>query len=245
MVYFSGGGGSGAVARLISDINYAEHLEFSGVQNKYGFAGYIQKVEIINSGSGYESIPTPIIVDYSPTWDNIEMNRKNYISNSIKYLDKTITYNHRGILPVMNLLFTNYKPFEIRNIANLGRSEFLYYSDYPGVVDRRQISEPFNTRSFGRSYVSKIFGRSGDDFLVNIHYHYGKIDEILINDTVFNGYPFRPRNHYNDTPTISIVNAAEIANSGVVLPVFEAFIPKWDREKFSANILYRNFDAES
>ncbi|NDG32358.1 hypothetical protein EB118_20060, partial [bacterium] len=74
-VYFSGGGGSGAYGKLVSSFVPSGYV----VQdNPYLNMGTITEVILLNSGVGYTSKPDFIIIDGSPTWNNIEYNNKLY-----------------------------------------------------------------------------------------------------------------------------------------------------------------------
>lgn len=247
LAYFTGGGGFGGCAKLIADINNIDILICSGIiNNKYELTGKIIEIEIINAGSGYELPPSAVIVDYSPTWDNIELNRKNYKSNNIKYLNSTYTINAMGSLSLVDFMFTNTLPYEVRK----SNSEYNY-----------QISTGFMPASIVVNTINRIFpydkeyeqGLSGwivdnpwtlnNDILINKHFHNGRIDEILL------GYipTSIPYTHYdsNNIPDIRVVNADEIAREGVALPTFEAFVPKWSKDIFSSRVLFRDFNAES
>lgn len=245
LVYFSGGGGSGGVAKLIADINNICYAS-GAITSKYELMGKIVDVQILNRGSGYELTPTPIIVDYSPTWDNIEINRKNYIANTIKYLNSSQTLSKFGILPTIDLLYTNAKPFETRKAKDhnyqISTGFNLSSANYSiGQAMFRGGLEFINDPT-GSYFITHINPFTNGDILLNTHFYNGKIDEILIG--YING--IKPFSHYdsNDIPNIRVANEAEISRSGIEIPTFEAFVPKWDKNIFSRTTLLRNFGAE-
>lgn len=215
-IVFSGGGGSGASGLLLSSL--------SGWSNPYNNQASITGVLLLNSGTGYTSPPSAIIIDGSPTWNNIEFNNRliNYTNK-----DFNITPLKIGSFPLVDFYF---KDSSIAECYATNRSEKSQIST--GFIDG------YNNYNLSTSFIPPsgvVYPR------IHSHFNNGVVDDVLVGyvqgilfENVYVAY--NALKGYATDPSIYISNQSDLGNVG--LPNIIAKIPRW-KNIFSDSTIIR------
>lgn len=208
-IYFSGGGGSGASGILLTSWNTVSN--FYQQANPYNTNASITGILLLNSGTGYTSAPTPIIIDGSPTWNNIEYNNKLINKNNNNYTQV-------GVFPLVDFYYKD------SVIAGCPR---------PTPEQKHQISQGFiseETRVFAAHRIHKHYIDGVlDDALVGYILPPGPRPPVISYGLEYQRWTLGAAqpSTYNTSPYITIANADSITNAGSILPEIRAEIPRW------------------
>lgn len=220
-IYFSGGGGSGAMAIYTTDIV---------PDSKYihGASGTITSIIIKDSGRNYVSPPSAIVIDYNPTW-------KDY-------------FFHNKIYPSDNSLSTitpYFSPFHFLDFYFKNPKIYNYNTKIKGYgITNNQFSTSILPNNSIDLYSSWIQSKYSEDinlllspYKLVLFGNDGYVDNILFTTDSSSNYK---STRYLNLPLINITNAGILGELVSLLPSFTAFKPTWNKEIFSETILIRD-----
>lgn len=268
LVYFSGGGGYGASGILLTDFQDLS-LGAKTTLNIYkeDIKGSVTGILLLNSGVGYTSAPQAIIVDCSPTWNNIEYNNKLYhydnsnkrifIAPLITNTTTNTTMNNMGIFPLIDLYFKNSKIAECKPLLYMQPHQ-ISQGFIHAARDGHRERGANDLRWLNRGWIATISSIRGsgdldlDPYRIHAHYKNGVLDDVLV-DYIFNS--IRTANGvglYNDIntnltgydndgspPAVSVSNKEHIEFEDLIkIPIVKTEIPRW-QTIFSNSLLMR------
>lgn len=232
LVYFSGGGGYGASGILLSTWP-------NPISNPYENQGSITGVLLLNSGVGYTSAPSAVIVDGSPTWNNIEYNNRVFNSTIGAF------NNNIGIFPLVDFYFkdsyiaectplSSFPKYQIsQGFIKCARDGAKDYQDnilnsyWSWIKPAQAFKDITNPSSQNFKWIQE------DPYRIHSHFNNGVVDDILVNYIISGELT-----GYETTPEITISNSDNIEKHESILPELRAELPKW-KTIFSDSALMR------
>lgn len=239
LIYFSGGGGTGASGILLSS--------WPSSQNPYENEASITGVLLLNSGTGYTSAPSAIIIDGSPTWNNIEFNNRlfDYSTGFATFVDNI---RKLGIFTLVDFVFKDSTISECKPLPT-----FKKYQISQGAIDAQRNGSSFSLKindylftTLNQSWIVTTTGWPGykgngggssyflynEPYRIHEHFHSGVVDDVLVGYVLGN----TDLKGYATDPSIYVSNQSDLGNAG--LPNIIAKIPRW-KNIFSDSTIIR------